>query len=344
MNDINLKVKDCLKSGKFTAFYTIFLIFLILTVPYTAFSQDLNTIGLLGGLISSHEDRETSYAWQISYMEDIGDHFGWSLSWLNEGHMPNHHRDGPTIQLWARKFILNRRLLLAAGAGPYLAFDTQNQPDGNFRDARNGGGVFSLAAFWNSGSQWFLQARVNTVLVNRNFDTTALLFGVGYRLDPDTSKGDQANRSTKTLSKSNNEITGFLGDAIVHGPDENSFAFGIEYRRSIARHLEWTVGYIDEGDNTYIDRKGITAQLWPKQSFFDDRLTLGAGVGVYSAVDNRRNPGADIWDDAVLIGLITLTGSYHLSHGYLIRISFCRTITDYDRDTDILFAGLGYRF
>lgn len=335
---------DYFKSRKFSAFYTTFLMFFILTVPHGAFSQDLNTIDVLGGLISSHEDRETSYTWQISYMEDIGDHFVWSFSWLNEGHMPNHHRDGPTLQLWAKTSILNRRLLLSAGAGPYLAFDTQNEPDGSFKDTRYGGGVFSLAAIWNSESRWFVEARVNTIWVNENFDTTALLFGVGYRLDPEPSTKTRTHRSTKTWSKTNNEITGFLGDSIVHGPDENSFAFGIEYRRSITRHLEWTVGYIDEGDNTYINRKGITAQLWPKQSFFDDHLTLGVGVGVYLAVDNRRNPGADIWDDTILNGLITVTGSYQLCSEYVIRISLSRTITDYDRDTDIIFAGLGYRF
>ena len=168
-------MKDYFKSGKFPAFYTTFLMFFILTVSHTAFSQDFYLLDVVGGLIRSHEDRNTSYSWQISYMEGIGDHFGWSLSWLNEGHMPNHHRDGPTLQLWTRKSILNRKLLLAAGAGPYLAFDTNNEPDGNFRDKRNAGGVFSLAAIWNLESRWFIEARVNTVWVHKNFDTTTLL-------------------------------------------------------------------------------------------------------------------------------------------------------------------------
>ncbi|MEJ2658762.1 MAG: hypothetical protein P8012_16500 [Desulfobacterales bacterium] len=332
------------KGGILSIFYAAFLVFFVLTVSRTAFSQDLYELDILGGLIGSHEDRSTSYTWQISYMEGIGDHFGWSFSWLNEGHMPNHHRDGPTLQLWARNSILNRKLLLAAGAGPYLAFDTQNERDGNFSEKKNAGGVFSLAAIWNSEGRWFLQARVNTVLVHRNFDTTALLFGLGYRLDSEPSTETRTSVSRKARSKTNNEITGFLGTSIAIGPDDNSFAFGIEYRRSIARHLEWTIGYIDEGDSTLMDRKGITTQLWPNKSFFDDHLTLGVGVGVYLAVDNRRNPGSDIWDDAVLTGLITVTGSYHLSDGYLIRLSWSRTITDYDRDTDVILAGLGYRF
>ena len=108
-------MKGYFSSGKFSAFHKTFLMFFILMVPHTAFSKDLNTLDLLGGLISSHEDRETYYSWQISYMESFDDHFGWRFSWLNKGHMPNHHRDGPVLHLWARTGILNRSLALAAG-------------------------------------------------------------------------------------------------------------------------------------------------------------------------------------------------------------------------------------
>ena len=326
--------------GKFSAFFAIFLVLFIPTVS-PAFSQDAY---ILGGLINSHEDHSSSYSWQISYMEGLGDHFGWSFSWLNEGHLPDHHRDGPTLQLWARTDILNRRLSLSAGAGPYFSFDTQHKFDGSYRNEKDWGGVFSLAVTWNTESRWLLQARVNNVWLNRNIDTISLLFGVGYQLDPEPLPGTRTTGSPQTWSKTNNEITALLGRCIVNGPHDNSFAFGIEYRRGIARYLEWTVGYIDEGDNTAIDRKGITTQLWPKRSFFDDRLTLGVGFGVYLAVDKRRNPESDIGNEAIIAGLITFTGSYHLSRRFLIRMSLSRTITDYNRDTDIILAGLGYRF
>ena len=336
----NSIVRDYPKSVKFFAFFTIFLVLFIPTVS-PAFSQDAY---ILGGLISSHENHSSSYSWQISYMEGLGDHFGWSFSWLNEGHLPDHHRDGPTLQLWARTNILNRRLSLAAGAGPYLSFDTQHQPDGSFRNEKDWGGVFSLAATWDTESRWLLQARVNNVWLDRNIDTISLLFGVGYQLDPGSSPGARTTGSPKTWSKTNNEITAFLGRSIVNGPHDNTFAIGIEYRRGIAHYLEWTVGYIDEGDNTVINRKGITTQLWPKRSFFDDRLTLGVGFGVYLAFDKRRNPESDIGNDAFITGLTTVTGSYHLSQRFLIRMSWSRIITDYNRDTDVILAGLGYRF
>jgi hypothetical protein len=180
--------------------------------------------------------------------------------------------------------------------------------------------------------------------MNTNFNTTSLLFGVGYQLDPEPSPGPRTIGSPQTRSKTNNEITAFLGRSIVNGPHDNSIAIGIEYRRGIARYLEWTVGFIDEGDNTAINRKGITTQLWPKRSFFDDRLTLGVGFGVYLAVDKRRNPESDIGNDGIITGLTTITGSYLLSQRFLIRVSWSRTITDYNRDTDIILAGLGWRF
>ena len=334
-------MKDYLRNCMFSAFFAIFLVLFILTVAHTAFAQNLY---VLGGLISSHEDRDTSYSWQISYMEDIGNHFGWSFSWLNEGHMPEHHRDGPTLQLWAKTSILKQRLSFAAGAGPYLAFDTQHNPDGRYINKKNGGGIFSLAAIWDSKSRWLIQARVDSILVHRNIDTTAFSFGIGYKLDPGPSAEAPRSGSSKTRSKMDNEITGFLGRSIINGPHENSFSFGIEYRRGIARYLDWTVGYIDEGDNAAFNRKGIATQFWPKKSFFDDDLTLGVGVGAYLAVDKGRNSGSDIGDDAILAGLITVTGSYHLSQEYRIRISWSRVMTDYDRDTDIIFVGLGYHF
>jgi hypothetical protein len=326
--------------GKFSVFFAIFFVLFIPTAS-PAFSQDAY---ILGGLISSHEDHSSSYSWQISYMEGVGDHFGWSFSWLNEGHLPDHHRDGPTLQLWARTYILNRRLSLSAGAGPYFSFDTQHKLDGSYRNEKDLGGVFSLAVTWNTESRWLLQARVNNVWLSRNIDTISLLFGVGYQLDPEPSPGDRTTGSPQTWRTTNNEITAFLGRSIVNGPQDNSTAIGIEYRRGIARYLEWTVGYIDEGDNTAINRKGITTQLWPKRSFFDDRLTLGVGLGVYLAVDKRRNPESDIGNDAFIAGLITVTGSYYFSRRFLIRTSLSRTITDYNRDTDVILAGLGYRF
>jgi hypothetical protein len=42
-----------------------------------------------------------TYSWSIDYTERIGRHFAGSFTWLNEGHIPNRHRDVLVVQLGA---------------------------------------------------------------------------------------------------------------------------------------------------------------------------------------------------------------------------------------------------
>ena len=85
-----------------------------------AWSQEMSALGW--GAAQFGDTCAHTYAWQIDYMERIGNRFGWSLSYLNEGHLPDHHRDGPAFQLWARTDVFQRRLSLAAGTGAYRFF------------------------------------------------------------------------------------------------------------------------------------------------------------------------------------------------------------------------------
>jgi len=62
---------------------------------------------LAGPLVSKDED---TYSWQATYREGLGRHAAWSFSWLNEGHIPNHHRDGQLAQLWGRLPLSENRL------------------------------------------------------------------------------------------------------------------------------------------------------------------------------------------------------------------------------------------
>jgi hypothetical protein len=43
-------------------------------------------------------------------------------------------------------------------------------------------------------------------------------------------------------------------------------------------------------------------------------------------------------------GLLSASASYRLSSRWLLRVSWNRSITGYDRDADVLLAGIGYRF
>src|SRR5512135_3816561 len=65
-----------------------------------------------------------TYSYGFSYFQGFGENLAWSVGYLNEGHVPNHKRDGLDFQGWARINLLNRRLSLGVGAGPYLYWDT----------------------------------------------------------------------------------------------------------------------------------------------------------------------------------------------------------------------------
>jgi hypothetical protein len=241
---------------------------------------------------------------------------------------------------WARTSLLDPNLSLSVGAGPYLYFDTQ--PVGkDSKDVPGLGGVLTLAADYCLSNRWVLKLAYNHVATNDS-DTDALLFGVGYQLDAPTSAGPRPWPKEQTQRTTGKELTVFVGNTILNTRNsEDSLATGVEYRRGIARYLDWTIGWMYEGDNdNLIDRNGIVTQLWPTRAFFENRLALAAGFGIYAAIDQDRDEGGD----GTLAGLISVTGSYRFSEHYLVRATWYRTLTDYDHDTDILVLGLGYRF
>jgi hypothetical protein len=48
--------------------------------------------------------------------------------------------------------------------------------------------------------------------------------------------------------------------------------------------------------------------------------------------------------DNIISGIATMSGSYRLDPHWSLRISWNRIITNYDRDTDVIMGGIGYRF
>jgi len=103
--------------------------------------------------------------------------------------------------------------------------------------------------------------------------------------------------------------------------------------------VEWTAGVLYEGRSILIDRHGLTTQLWVAKPFFDDRLALGTGFGFYLAEDSRREQRTIVFSE-----IVSLTASYRLSPHWLIRSTWDRIVADYDRDSDVFLAGIGYRF
>ena len=313
-------------------------LFLLLHVT-TSWAQEFYAYGLRIEDANAHNH---AYSWGLAYMEGVGEHAMVSLTYLNEGHFPDHHRDGYALQFWGRTTIIDRRLSLAAGIGPYLYFDTvsgRGQIDSY--DTQGLGGIFSLAATWYTESRWLFQVRGNWIGIANSFNTLSVSAGIGYQLDAPSSPGPRTAAPRQDEQTTNNEITLFMGESTLNRfESRHTAAEALEYRRGLTSNIDLTVGFLNEGSSIPLERYGITSQLWLVRAFFDDRVALGVGFGPYLAYDEYRGRQGSTTVNA----LIGLTASYRLSPNWAVRLIWDRVATNYDQDTDVVLGGLAYCF
>jgi hypothetical protein len=299
---------------------------------------------LYTGALKSGPDH--TYSWAMDYTEGIGEYFAGSIAWLNEGHIPDHHRDGQLFQAWARLPLAQRRFVVALGVGPYRYFDTEAASQGlAYSNTHGWGVVYSARATWYSSHRWTANLQLNRVITDRGPATTALMLGIGYQLDAPDTPGPRDWALPRTHNVTNNEITLMAGETILNSlRSQASAAESIEYRRGLWHFVDATVGYLHEGNGITARRDGATAQLWLTRAFFDDRLTLGFGAGGYAAIHHGKNPDERDTGDGVLSGLVSVSASWRFTQHWAARVTWNRVVTRYSRDTDVILGGIGYRF
>jgi len=302
-----------------------------------------DAISVFGESVSSQSQWPRSYAWGISYRKTFIPYFATSLSYLNDGHFPGHHRDGIAAQAWVPFDLLSGHLTLSAGLGPFYYYDTvYARANAGYADAHGWAWIGSVDAMirpWTSGalSHMFFDIRLDHSAPARSIETTSIGGGIGYRgfsdlhlyADPNAIEGF-----------ANNEVVVSYGKTVVnsfHSPE--SRADSIEYRRKIWGELRASVGFINEGNALLIRRNGVTAQAWAEPSFDSGLWSIGAGFGFYSAIDKYR-PSAG----RHLSEIVSATVRARPAKNFDIRFLWHRIVTDYDRDTDVILLGLGYRF
>ena len=299
--------------------------------------------GLAGALQADSPDGRT-YAWLISYQQELGKHLAASFTWQNEGHLQNHHRDGHSLQLWGKTRAFSPRLTLAAGIGPYRYYDTtvaSSSSTSDYSNAHGYGVLYSATATWSTSGRWLYQARLDHVETKKSIDTTELVVGVGYKLDKDAASVYRGSESSPGAKR--DEVTLLAGATVVNSLNsdrDNAIAASIEYRHAFGPVLRGSIAWLNEGDPNLVGRYGIVAQGWYEPSFSGDRFTLGVGLGLYIAVDEEREGD----HDAFAAGIFTMTASYRIGRDWTARFSWNRVLSSYDRDTDIVLFGAGYRF
>ncbi|HZZ10061.1 MAG TPA: hypothetical protein VFE79_05175 [Paraburkholderia sp.] len=298
---------------------------------------------LTGPLVS---DSANSYSWEANYREGLGRYAAWSFSWLNEGHIPDHHRDGQAVQIWGRLPLWNDRLELSAGVGPYRYFDTtEASAGGEYSNTHGWGALWSVRAAYYFDRRWIAQMQLNHAQVFGGPDTTALLFGVGYELEGNDEPGPRQRGIPRTRNVTQNEITAMFGATILNSTEsESAAAAGLEYRRGLGRYVDVSASYLHENGHIQSRRDGVAAQLWATRAFFNDRLTLSAGIGPYVSITQNDDLPENRTGDGRVSGLVSVSASYRLGEHWLTRVTWNRVVTRYDRDTDVIVAGVGWRF
>lgn len=317
---------------------TVFaILFVILACPAMAQELFVN-----GGVTQDIKTGTDALQWSVTYRQGLGEHAAFSFSYINEGHQPNHYRDGLAAQIWGRLPILDQRLSLALGIGPFAYADTKVTAVRDVYENAHGFGIISSGtATWQGLSPFLLQVRLNYIATQHSFDTLSATFGIGYLLDADPSQGPPP-KPAESRRTTNNEITVSLGQAVLNSAkSETNNAMSVEYRRSLLRYLDWTISYLNEGDTRPLGRSGVATQLWAVRAFFDDHLALGIGAGPYFARDKYSG---DAGQRTTIAGDLSFMAAYWFLPHFGIRATFNRIITDYSRDTDVFLGGLVYRF
>jgi hypothetical protein len=302
-------------------------------------------LSLLVGATESIDTGERSYAWQAMFRYDFLRNFAASLSWINEGHLEEHKRDGFAVQGWGRVPLLDNRLSIGVGAGIYQYFDTKLLPAGNHANVHGWAPVYSLAATYPTERPWFVQVAVNHIHPEGGFNSNTYLIGAGYRLRSESIPPSRSVGGIPPRKTTGYEVMPFLGQVVVNRPDNSQgIGSGIEFRMGIDVHLDWTVTWLNEDVPRTFHRAGLGTQIWLVDAFLARRITLGFGAGLYSFID--REPPSDSGQGSRLdiAGLLTVTTSYRLSDHWVTRFNWNRVMSNDSRDTDLFLLGLGYRW
>jgi hypothetical protein len=279
----------------------------------------------------------------MDYQRSLGEHAVFSAGWINEGHLPGHHRDGPIAQVWWRTTAFDPRLSLAAGVGPYAYFDTvpTTTSDGS-HDDHGIGIIASAAASWRMDGPWSLQLRFNRIVTKHSADSSSLLLGAVYRLEGAATPSDSMASIQPAFDS---EVDLLVGRTIVNTLEsEDAFAAQIEYRRRLGPYWAWSVGLLNEGDANTQRRSGVMAEFWAGHEFLDRRVTAAIGIGPYLVFDIRKNPELVEASRERLAGILSLTFAYAPLPQWALRLAWHRIFAERSHDSDVLVLGAGYRF
>jgi hypothetical protein len=314
-------------------------------VAETAFSSDNNgpapdEISYTGEFIN--HSGQWSSAYGISYRKIFNPYFAGSIGYLNDGHFPGHFRDGVTGEGWLPIDLFTRHVTLSVGGGLFYYYDTVDDTklSAGYADDHGWAWIGSLDAMWSLRGEKlgpFIEMRLDYTSPSRSIETFSIGLGIGYRGYSDEHTTPDFGVSEGFLE---NEIAAYYWKTVVSSfSSQTAHAEAVDYRRHLWKELRGSIGLIHEADTQLVRRSGVTGELWLEPSFNSGLWSIGAGFGGYAAID-KYEPSSG----SHISGIVSATLSLRIIKHLDTRFIWHRIVTDYNRDTDILLWGIGYRF
>jgi hypothetical protein len=297
------------------------------------------------GSTDTDDHTSASYSWQLEYRQSVMRFLDVSFGYLNEGHLPGHHRDGATGQVWAVTPIWHG-LSAAFGVGPYFYFDTQTSDSApGFHDYHGVGEIYTGSLSYYFNTRWFTRLNLSEIHTPGNVDTRTLVLGVGYRLDNllDSVSDALARKGGEGPSNIGNEIDVFAGETVINSANsQTSGTFGAEYRRGVTQHADVSVTWLNEESGLGGRHNGVAAEAWLISRELNRRLGFGIGVGAYVPLQSHLTP--DGRSAASIEGIASITLSWQFTRHLIGRATWDRGLTSDDDDRDVVTLGLGWRW
>ena len=134
-----------------------------------------------------------------------------------------------------------------------------------------------------------------------------------------------------------------LGRTFVSETRDSSYAWSVDYRQSITRHLAWSIAYLNEGHPPGHHRDGLSAQAWARLPLFDDRLWIAAGGGLYRYYDTQAGAGGESANVHDRRPIYSLSASYYSRGPLFARLVVNHVSSERSVDATTFLAGIGLR-
>jgi hypothetical protein len=296
--------------------------------------------------------RDGTYSYSIEYAQNFNDYTYATFTWLNEGHVTNHHRDGYSPQFWLRWPSSSRRFNLSLGVGPYRYYDTTDLASMGVTDAHGWGVLGSVAAHWYFRNPWVMEVRYNYAHTTTSITTHTALIGFGYQFEHSSNAGPIWDTPYYDFYPQGQrlEVTAMAGKTVVNNFNSpHGVASGGEIRYRLTPYVDAIATYLNEGNARVVRRKGGAGQLGLKREFLNHHADVGVAGGFYFARDrNYAGPPTNVLGILTtrteVLGLLAMTMTYRLDVGLRVRAYWYRTLTTNGRDTDVAMLGLGWAF